>query len=388
MIDSGLITRQDLEDCLRMAGDTGLPVGRILLITGKTTEAVLQAAVQAQSLLKDGLIDLKTSYEALRKVSVEAISFREALQAMNVLVAEVEVNKLGDLLVAAQFVSREQLEKALTDSTSSGLPFGRMLVINGVINESQLAATLNAQILIRDKKVTKEQAIEGLKQARRRQIAVEVPLMEKGFYKVQTRDSIRLGELLSLAGLITDAQLLNAVEIGLVTQKAVGQVLVDLQLITIETLRLALQIQELVTKGSLRPLNASQVLLQVLDGGVSVAEAVTMVEKDSNIGFNQVSLKDFLMTANTVTSDDIQSAFELSINNSQILGRMLLLAGVIDEPTLQAALRLVFLVRGNLLDMEQAQTAFNASQRNRTNIDDVLRELNFQPSPNPDSVSE
>ncbi|MBX9693722.1 MAG: hypothetical protein K2Z81_15140, partial [Cyanobacteria bacterium] len=232
MIDSGLITRQDLEECLRMAGDTGLPVGRILLLTGKTTEAVLQATVQAQSLLKDGIIDLKTSYEALRLVSSKGCSFRDALKELKVSIAEVEVNKLGELLIATQFVSKEQLEKALTDSTSTGLPIGRMLVLNGVINESQLAATLNAQILIRDKKITKEQAIEGLKQARRRQIAVEVPLMEKGFYKVQTRDSIRLGELFSLAGIISDAQLLNVVEIGLISQKPVGQVLVELQLIT------------------------------------------------------------------------------------------------------------------------------------------------------------
>ncbi|MEZ4543377.1 MAG: hypothetical protein R3C24_05700 [Cyanobacteriota/Melainabacteria group bacterium] len=90
--------------------------------------------------------------------------------------------------------------------------------MNGIINEAQLAATLNAQILVRDQKITKEQAIEGLKQARRRQIAVEVPLMEKGFYTVQPRESVRLGELLTLSGMVSESQILSAVELGLVSE--------------------------------------------------------------------------------------------------------------------------------------------------------------------------
>ncbi|HMO19981.1 MAG TPA: hypothetical protein PKC98_03325, partial [Candidatus Melainabacteria bacterium] len=194
MIDAGLITRDDLEECLAMAKETGLPVGKIFLLSGKTSEPVLLATVQAQSLLKDGIISLETSYKALKKVAQSGLSLDEALKQLKVEVDDVKVNKLGELLVEANFVSEEQLNEALEGSASTGLPFGRMLVLNGIINEAQLAATLNAQILVRDQKITKEQAIEGLKQARRRQIAVEVPLMEKGFYTVQPRESVRLGE--------------------------------------------------------------------------------------------------------------------------------------------------------------------------------------------------
>lgn len=386
MIEAGLIAREELEECLRMARETGLPVGRILLVTGKTTENVLQAAVQAQSLLKDGIIDLKTAYKGLQLVANDKKSFDSALTQLDVEIDEVKVNKLGQLLIASNFVTEEQLELALADSASTGLPFGRMLVLNGVLTEAQLAATLNAQILVRDEKITIDQAVDGLKQARRRQIAVEVPLMEKGFYKVQPRDSIRLGELLSLAGLLSEQQLLNAVEQGLVSQKALGQVLIESNLVPEETLKVALQLQDLVSKGTLKPMQASQVLVQVNETGMSITDAVRLIEKAANNDSANVSLKDFLMTVKTVTQDDIQSAFDVSVNNNQILGRMLLLAGIIDESTLQAAMRLTFLVRGGLLSMEQAQTAFDYSQRHRATIDEALQELNLnQPSSTPGS---
>lgn len=386
MIEAGLIAREELEECLRMARETGLPVGRILLVTGKTTENVLQAAVQAQSLLKDGIIDLKTAYRGLQLVARDKKSFDSALTQLDVEIDDVKVNKLGQLLIASNFVTEEQLELALADSASTGLPFGRMLVLNGVLTEAQLAATLNAQILVRDEKITIDQAVDGLKQARRRQIAVEVPLMEKGFYKVQARDSIRLGELLSLAGLISEQQLLNAVELGLVSQKALGQVLIESNLVPEETLKVALQLQELVSKGTLKPMQASQVLVQVNETGMAITDAVRLIEKAANNDSANVSLKDFLMTVKTVTHDDIQSAFDVSVNNNQILGRMLLLAGIIDESTLQAAMRLTFLVRGGLLSMEQAQTAFDYSQRHRATIDEALQELSLmQPSNKPES---
>jgi hypothetical protein len=381
MIDAGLITREELEDCLRMSRETGLPVGRMLLVAAKTSETVLQAAVQAQSLLKDGLIDLDTAYKALRIVKEEKKSFDNALKQLNVIVEEVKINKLGQLLLSSNFCTEEQLEEALAGSASTGLPFGRMLVLNGVINEAQLAATLNAQILIRDDKITKDQAVEGLKQARRRQIAVEVPLMEKGFYRVQTRDAIRLGELLSLAGLISESQLLNAVELGLISQKPLGQVLIETNLVSEDILKVALQLQDLVVKGTLRPLQASQVLVQVKETGKSIPEAVALIERGVASDTIDITLKDFLMTSKTVTTDDIATAFEVSVNNNQILGRMLLLSGIIDESTLQAAMRLVFLVKGGILSIEQAQKAFDYSTRHRATIDEALQELNIQHTP-------
>ena len=113
MIDAGLITRDELEECLRMSRETGLPVGRMLLVSAKTNETVLQAAVQAQSLLKDGLIDLETAYRALKIVKDEKKSFDNALKGLDVVIEEVKINKLGQLLIASNFGRKSSLKKRL-----------------------------------------------------------------------------------------------------------------------------------------------------------------------------------------------------------------------------------------------------------------------------------
>ncbi|MEZ4490456.1 MAG: hypothetical protein R3F51_23000 [Cyanobacteriota/Melainabacteria group bacterium] len=378
MIDAGLITRDDLEECLAMAKETGLPVGKIFLLSGKTSEPVLLATVQAQSLLKDGIISLETSYKALKKVAQSGLTLDEALKQLKVEVDDVKVNKLGELLVEANFVSEEQLNEALEGSADTGLPFGRMLVLNGIINEAQLAATLNAQILVRDQKITKEQAIEGLKQARRRQIAVEVPLMEKGFYTVQPRESVRLGELLTLSGMVSESQILSAVELGLVSQKPLGKVLTEQNLVSESVLRIALKIQELVEAGTLKPAQAAEVMTKSTEGGLSIPDAVASIQKQVSPDNQEVSLKDFLFATHHLTDQELQTAFEKSVNNNQILGRILLSAGLLDENSLQAAMRLVFLVKGRVISQTDASKAFEFCLQNKVSIDEALARLDIK----------
>lgn len=382
MIDAGLLTREELDECLNMSKETGLPIGKIFLLSGKTSESVLLASVQAQSLLKDGILELETAYKALRKVAKNGISLDEALEALECEVDEVKVNRLGDLLLEAKYVTEAQLDEAIQGSSSTGLPFGRMLVLNGILTEHQLAASLNAQILVRDKKINKEQAIEGLRQARRRQIAVEVPLMEKGFYKVQSRDVLRLGELLTLSGLVSESQILSAVEVGLVSQKPLGQVLVEQNLVDESTLQVALKIQELVETSSLNPKMAPQILVRATEHGMTIPDAIASVELGIPAEEENFSLKDFLLSTKKIDSGDLKTAFDKSINDNQILGRILLAAGMIDEGSLNVAMRLAFLVKSNLLDPGKAPEVFDYAISNKISADDALKKLNIQPKTN------
>ncbi len=50
--------------------------------------------------------------------------------------------RLGDLLVAANLISQQQLDQALTQQKSSGRRLGRLLVDNGFINEEQISEAL------------------------------------------------------------------------------------------------------------------------------------------------------------------------------------------------------------------------------------------------------
>lgn len=373
LIDIGMISEQDLTQALNLAREVGLPVGRVLIMSAFVTEENLQSAVQLQSLLKDNLVDQTSAKQVASILLRTKLTLDQALEQIGwSRPGEVSTNKLGELLTEAGYVTNEQLQDALMKSKSSGVPFGRLLVLNLVLSEALLSSALNAQILIRDGKVTKEQAIQGLRAAKERQVSVELPLIERGYYRLPARHTIRLGELLVLAGLMTESDLMYAVEIGLLNKKPIGQVLVELQYITKEVLDAALAFQKDVSSGEITPLWAASRLTEIHHYGSSSSRKPTDEEALPPVA---VSLSQFLTLVGVVSDDDIRRAIEVSVDNPQILGRMLLVAGCIDEATLKSALRCYSLVRERILGTEQAFIAFNYSQQSGISVDDALQEL-------------
>src|SRR5271156_3118825 len=71
---AGLLKPADLREAMLIAKQQGLPVGRVLIMSAYLTEHQLQAAVRAQSMLKDGLIDQEMVLKALTLVGAEDLS--------------------------------------------------------------------------------------------------------------------------------------------------------------------------------------------------------------------------------------------------------------------------------------------------------------------------
>lgn len=244
---AGLLQASDLREAMMISKQQGLPVGRVLIMSGYLTEQHLQAAVQAQSLLKDGLIEFDLVIKALTMVGTEEITLEEAFKRLKWnQQSDAVTNKLGELLLAADIVPVDALNAALLQCQSIGLPLGRVLIGNGNLTEQMLAATLNAQVFIRDKKLTREQAIQGLRSAKERQIPIEQYLAETGALSLPTAETVRLGELFVMAGLIDEPALMSAVEVGLLNEQPVGQVLLQTNLISQEILDAALDLQAML----------------------------------------------------------------------------------------------------------------------------------------------
>lgn len=379
MIDLEILSPEYLDFALRLTQEFGLPLGRVIIMAGWISERQLTSVVQLQSLLKDRLLTREKALEAMRVVSQSDVGLEEALSQVgwqgN---ADLAANRLGQLLLAAGFINPQDLERSLNRSFSTGLPFGRLLVMSGALTESMLAAALSAQVLLRDGKITYEQAVEALVAARAREISVEIPLVDKGFYRLPAQRTIRLGELLVLAGLLTESDLMYVVEMGLVNQKPVGQVLMDFGLVTERLLNTALKLQAMVANGTIKPVEAARALTKVHHYGLSVAQAI---QQGSSITKSErrdaPSIDEFLRLVGTINSSDVQRSIEIGLKNCQIMSRILLVAGAVDEATLNAALRCISLVRDEVMSMEQAIIAFDCSQRGGSNVDEVLRELGW-----------
>lgn len=381
VVKADLVTQKDLNEALQIARETWMPIGRVLIVSNMLTEEQLQAAVAAQSLLKDGLITVEQAVQAVKTACREGISCEEALKKRGWTPSEDKRTKLGDLLLASDLLSKQELDEALSRCASTGLPMGRVLVLMGKLSEQLLTTAVNSQIMIRDNKVTFEQAAEGLKAARKRQPQPQVEPQPEPNYTYPAPQTMRLGELLAMAGLLSESELMNALEIGLLNQKPIGQVLVELGYTSQHILEAALNLQKMIAGNQFKPHDAAAVLAKVKQGA-ELQEAVNQLKAAKVPQEEPLPIAQFLQGAGTISDEDIRRAIEVGLSNSQMMGRLLLVAGVIDERTLQSALRCIFLHRGGLLTVEQAKTVFEHSRRHDISVDETLQQLGwFQQAP-------
>jgi len=384
---AGLLKPADLREAMLIAKQQGLPVGRVLIMSAYLTEHQLQAAVQAQSLLKDGLIDLETVVKALTLVGSEEVSLDEAFKRLKwQQEAGVLTNKLGELLFEAGIVSKAQLQSALTQCQTIGLPLGRVLVVTSVLSEQMLAAALNAQVLIRDKKVTREQAIQGLKSAKERQLPIEEVLAETGTLQLPTTETIRLGELLVGAGQLDEPNLMGAVELGLVNEQPIGQVLRQLGLITEDALEGALALQKKVAEGQVKKAEAPKVLGHARQHKVSIEEALKQLQPapaapQSPVKQETLPLFQFLQLAGLLTSKDIDAAVKVGTRHSEIMGKMLIASRVMEPFMVEAGYQCNSLIRQGILNTEQAIFALNYCNANGLTLDKTFEKLGWDLHP-------
>lgn len=375
---AGLLRAEDLREGMLIAKQQSLPVGRVLIMAEFISEPNLQAAVQAQSMLKDGVIDIDTALSALQISARGNLTLDEALNQCGWKdKSGSATNKLGGVLIEAGLITKEQLDQGLNQCQMSGLPLGRVLVAMGFMSESLLAAALNAQILIRDSKIQRDLAIQGLRACHDRQISIEQSLRDAGLLQMPVQDTVRLGELFVMANLLNQENLMQAVELGLTESKPIGQVLVENQLITEQMLEDALSVQRLVTEGKLKKDQCGEVLSTMGSQGITIEEAVKRLEPPKANAASGLPLYQFLQLAGLISAKDIEEALKQGSRDTELMGRMLLLTGAIDTTSLTSAVRLNDMVTNNVLKAEQAILAMGLCQNRNCSVEQAFKSLGW-----------
>jgi len=298
LIQAEILTQKDLDEAMKTARSTGLPIGRVLIMAGFLTEGEFQAAVQAQSLLRDNILPLDFAIKALSHLADNEGSFDESLKAVGWTSTEdKESNKLGELLLDSHILPQDQLETAMKTSQATGLPLGRLLISLGSLTDELLATALNAQSLIRAGNISRAQATAGLIAAHRRQAPLEEANNEPLRLRGPHRTSIRLGELLVGAGVLSHLEVGQALQTGLIQEKWVGQALVEAGRLSEAMLLNALTIQEMVANETLSAEQAHKCLRRLQKTDQKLSEVVAMMEIPENEFKSQVRYHELLRVA-------------------------------------------------------------------------------------------
>lgn len=275
----GLVSDSQLAQANSISTKTGAPLGSVLVDTGILTLELSRAALLAQSLVSENVLPTEVAALALKVVFEQSIGFEEALGTLGWRSEYYQVtNWLGQLLYKAGAVSENGIQAAVEASYASGLPLGRVLVLRKVIPESVAYAALTCQVLVRERKITQEQAVDALRTALCTRKSIEEALELEGYQQEKQRKSVRLGELLIVAGLVSEIDLLSAVEKGMLDNKPIGQVLLHLNLIDQATLERALSLQGMINTQALTPFEAATVLQDLQNRTASDTQDLAVIE--------------------------------------------------------------------------------------------------------------
>jgi hypothetical protein len=386
LVKAGVIRANQLDEAVRLAGNKKINLGQMLVIARHLTNRDLQAAVDAQSAIRDRKVDMNTAVRALKTACRAGISFSDALrdngQAQQV--TDGPTNRLGELLLEAGVIDRDQFAKAMQRSLSTGLPLGRILVLNGAINEILLTAALEIQVRVRDEMMTREEALGYLRSAGSKSdeegISVEQALQIQSALKSPRGKAIRLGELLVLAGMLHDSDVINALELALSNDLQIGQVIVNQGFITPELLDAALQLQELVDKGLMDGEQAAESLKEIQSGALGISDVVEYVESNQGLP-TEVDFAGLLTLSRIVSVDDIVNAFDIARNDPEIVAAILCMTGHMNELVAGAALRCFSLISSNHLNQDDAIVALDFCLQKQAEaeitFDEALQELGW-----------
>jgi hypothetical protein len=128
------------------------------------------------------------------------------------------VNSLWMLVLSTQ----EQFDEAMETSIVSGLPLVRVLVLQQSLDEKSAYAGLTAQLMVKERKVGRDQAVGALKLSHMHGDQLEEILEFGGFKKYRSTNFVRLGELLVLSEMIGELDLLSCVERSMSDAKPLG----------------------------------------------------------------------------------------------------------------------------------------------------------------------
>lgn len=369
----GIITPTQLSEVERLASEAELSLGRALVVYGYVPQDDLNTALELQSLVKYRELPLPTAAKAFRLLKTkQANNLAEALQKAGFsgsLIAH-SASRLGTMLVDANLITAEQLELAQRASYETAQPSGRILVLMQVITQDQLNKALEVQKLVREERMSYEEALRALNPDPNSPAAASEAVTISLGRPLEKK--IRLGELLIHSRIVTENDIMNALELGLTKQKPIGVILIEMGMLTQSLLDLALNIQGLVCDGTLALNSATDTLYSYAITGKIESETAALQNQSPT-----VRLGELLQMSGLVNNNDIEQAISLSSKYPSVIGKMLVIAGVITDATLLAALRCQFLLKHGLITIEQAIEALRHAELHRMSVDDSLDVLGY-----------
>lgn len=383
LVKAGVISQAKLDEAIKLSGAKHLQLGQMLIMSGAINASQLQAAVDAQSLVRDRTIDLNEALKVLKQACKSGQSIADVISSGQMKSSSGPTNKLGEVLLEAGLINADQFSKAMQRSLATGLPLGRILVLNNTLADAILNLALDLQVRVRDDMLTREEALDALRSAAGIE-GDDLPdpnrvAQAQAALKAPRKHGVRIGEMFVRAGLLTETDVMNALETGLATDQLIGQVLVGQGFITEQILEAALGLQKMVDGNHVDVDKAVDTLSMIQSQGITYDEAVESLQIEETTTTETISFDHMLVLARVMTENEIHEAFAKAMEDPRIVGQILLMTGHLDKGILKAALRAHFLLQKGAISQDDAVVGLDYTMHssNKLSFDGALQELGW-----------
>ncbi len=336
LISAGFIRPDHMASALSQARQHNQKLGEILVATNLVTNADLKCALELQRLIKDGSITVEMGTRALKQTRAQEGGVHSALVHLGYKEDEaIKTTDLASILQDAGVITKAQVEQASWNAAKNGLPLGRNLVLAGALSPSGLGSALNALVLLREKSVSRQETVNALRTSYQQKTPLEETLAQAANI---SPNHVRVGELLSSAGLLSESDSMIAVENGLLNQKAIGQVLLEARMVSTLVLDACIKLQRMIQNGAVSKVQASELLRQVASKQVGLEDFL------SEMSYLKSRVLELLVRSGLVTEAHLQTILLHSPELENDLIKALFVHDVISQEMFRNCVRCIYTV--------------------------------------------
>ena len=164
--------------------------------------------------------------------------------------------RIGDLLTEAGIVTRGDVVESIQISKRMNLPIGRVLVMSGVLTELLLTAALQVQEMLKENKLTMEQAHEVLNHVHTHQCSLDAAMEAVDCKPTTDFSRSKLGLLLVDSDIVTPEQVEEALAASFGSGIPLGSMLVLQGMLSAQLLPGILDAQERLRAGRINHIDA------------------------------------------------------------------------------------------------------------------------------------
>lgn len=290
-----LFSAKSLDELISQSKQLGLPLGKTIVLSGVINDKELERLLKLHAIYQGCKIPVQVILDAYNFSTRDNLTVEQALAKAGVIAQVVSYSRLGTILVDSKLITKAQLDECQKLAYETKLPLGKMLTMHGIISDDQLMLSLELQRRMRDRSMTKDEALTALGSTKNGSATraifkaergpVQLSRSEIGFAASSTNSTnsatntsssssfsvgctvsaVNISELFLVSGVLTEHDAQQILDVSFNSAKSLEEIFIDSGFVSESLLNVALELQEAVNSGDLCLAAASETLAYIVE---------------------------------------------------------------------------------------------------------------------------